>query len=69
MPEGLGIALVNSVFLFESQAARTDRNDSERFRNNTTLARSGSLDKAIRVGAMLRSRGNPNVETSRPSCQ
>ena len=32
-------------------------------------ARSGSLDNAMSVGAMLRSRGNPNVETSRPSCQ
>ena len=32
-------------------------------------ARSGTLDNAISVGAMLRSRGNPNVETPRPPYQ
>jgi hypothetical protein len=58
------IALVH-----ESLATRNNRNDSERFRENITLARSGSLDNAVSVGAMLGSRGNPDVETSRPSCQ
>jgi hypothetical protein len=54
---------------YKSQATRNNRNDSERFRENITLARSGSLDNAIPVGAMLRSRGSSYVETPRPPYQ